>query len=142
MSEILLYDFDLEPDDLDGTGSTGQSGTKGYEPPILDHDDFGKVNVERRVKVPLAGLRPQQVEDYPNASNPLSEEHKEAMRQAYEELRKFIENLGARQVRFGDLLAIINKVNPTGHNRTGTPWKADTASTTSFRPAEKGRTAT
>ncbi|MEU6786548.1 toxin glutamine deamidase domain-containing protein [Nonomuraea angiospora] len=117
ISEILLYDFDLEPDDLKGTGAAGQSGTKGYEPPISDHDDFGKVNVERRTKVPLAGLRPQRVEDYDKASQPLSEEHKEAMRKAYGELRKFIDDLGSREIRFGDLLAIINKVNPTGHNR-------------------------
>ncbi|NUO96376.1 MAG: hypothetical protein HOW71_00840 [Nonomuraea sp.] len=117
ISEILLYDFDLEPDDLKGTGAAGQSGTQGYEPPIRDHDDFGKVDVERRVKVPLAGLRPQRVEDYPNAAQPLTEEHKEAMRKAYDELRRFIEQLGSKEVRFGDLLAIINKVNPTGHNR-------------------------
>jgi hypothetical protein len=117
ISEILLYDFDLEPDDLKGTGAAGQSGTKGYEPPISDHDDFGKVNVERRAKVPLAGLRPQRVEDYDKAAQPLSEEHKEAMRKAYGELRKFIDDLGSREIRFGDLLAIINKVNPTGHNR-------------------------
>ncbi|MEW1841111.1 toxin glutamine deamidase domain-containing protein [Nonomuraea angiospora] len=117
ISEILLYDFDLEPDDLKGTGAAGQSGTKGYEPPISDHDDFGKVNAERRAKVPLAGLRPQRVEDYDKASQPLSEEHKEAMRKAYGELRKFIDDLGSREIRFGDLLAIINKVNPTGHNR-------------------------
>ncbi|WP_431914742.1 toxin glutamine deamidase domain-containing protein [Nonomuraea jabiensis] len=117
ISEILLYDFDLEPDDLKGTGAAGQSGTKGYEPPISDQDDFGKVNVERRAKVPLAGMRPQRVEDYDKAAQPLSEEQKEAMRKAYGELRKFIDDLGSREIRFGDLLAIINKVNPTGHNR-------------------------
>ncbi|MBB5781846.1 hypothetical protein [Nonomuraea jabiensis] len=90
ISEILLYDFDLEPDDLKGTDAAGQSGTQGYEPPLSDQGDFGKVNVERRAKVPLAGLRPQRVEDYDKAAQPLSEEHKAAMRKAYGEAERIV----------------------------------------------------
>jgi hypothetical protein len=76
-------------------------------------DDFGEFSDVRRGKVPLAEVRPQRVEMFDIASEPLSDAEQAAMRQAYGNISRVLEKAGGRPLSSYDLRVVMRQVNAT-----------------------------